>query len=58
MRVQGKEPVWLEIGQSVRFKEQSPGLLDAKVLKTQPSRQKQANSEIVHWKFLDFFFLN
>lgn len=52
LRVQGKEPVWLEIGQSVMLKERSPmlcsdnGLLDAKVVKTQPSRQKHADSEV------------
>ena len=50
--VQGKKPVWLEIGQSVMLKERSPmlcsdnGLLDAKVVKTQPSRQKHADSEV------------
>ena len=58
MRVQGKEPVWLEIGQSVMFKEQSPGLLDAKVLKTQPSRQKQADSEIQFTGSFWIFFFN
>ena len=50
--MQGKEPVWLETGQSVMLKEQGPmlrsdnGLLDAKVVKIQPSRQKHADSEV------------